>query len=75
MGELRIAQDDDDGAEQALSKALAVLEKELGPKHQDLLATLKPYAAVEKKLKKVDEATKLEARIAEIEENDPTAPR
>ncbi len=49
-------------AEPLYKRALAILEKALGPDHPDVATTLENYAALLRKTGRTTEATKMEAR-------------
>jgi tetratricopeptide (TPR) repeat protein len=53
-------------AEPIFLRALKVGEQSLGPAHPDVITTLADYAALLRKLKRKNEARKIEARMLEL---------
>ena len=53
-------------AEPLYKRALAILEKALGPDHPDVATTLENYAALLRKTGRTTEATKMEARAKAV---------
>ena len=53
-------------AEPLFKRALAIVEKALGPQHPDVVTSLENYAALLRKTERTTEATKMEARAKAI---------
>ncbi len=53
-------------AEPLHKRALAIMEKALGPEHPDVASSLENYAALLRETARVDEAEGMEARAKEI---------
>jgi tetratricopeptide (TPR) repeat protein len=66
MGEVYLAQGKYTEAEPLYQRALAIVEKALGPEHSDVATVLENYAALLHKLNRDAEADKMEARAQAI---------
>ncbi len=66
LGDLYHAQGKYAEAEPLLKRALAIVEKALGPEHPDVAASLENYAALLRETGRSDEAAKMEARAEAI---------
>ncbi len=66
LAELYSAQDHYAEAEPFYQRALAIVEKALGPEHPHVATTLENYAALLRETARADEAERMEARAKAI---------
>ena len=66
LGALYVTQGNYAEAEPLYRRALAIIEKALGPEHPNLATSLENYAALLRKTGRADEAAEMEARAKAI---------